>query len=252
MLKIVRRLIPEWGTTYGPPGDGPFPAIMLFHGSEGAQSGWSHRNAVILAAHGFLAFPFAYSQGGNAWNAGSIEDVPLDRSVDALHALRAFPAASPKIGFYGVSRGAEHALLLTSLMVRDGLEGLPDAVAAHSPPDVICGAFDARRHRDAGDPGWQAWDAGKRAWSWRASSDGLLPTMPIPIELFDGPLFLTHGTADRVWSVEMTRRLVSRLEDHGRRPEVHYYEGQDHIPGSAAENEHHELLISFFERNLAV
>jgi hypothetical protein len=68
-LKIVRREIPQWGTTYGPGGDGPFPAIMVLHGSDGAWSGWSHRHAVILAAHGFLVFPFGYSKGGNYWNA---------------------------------------------------------------------------------------------------------------------------------------------------------------------------------------
>lgn len=250
-LKIVRRLIPNWGTTYGPPGDGPFPAVMIFHGSEGAYSGWSHRNAVLLAAHGFLAFPYPYSKGGNAWNAGSIVDVPLDRSVEALAAFRAFAATGQRLAFYGVSRGAEHALLLTALMVRDELEGLPDAVAAHSPPDVVCGAFDARRHRDAGDPGWQSWDPGQRAWSWRGSTEDLLPTQPIEIERYNGPIFLSHGTADRVWSVDMTRRLSARLEKHGRHPEVHYYDGQDHIPGSAAENEHHEHLIRFLDRHLA-
>ena len=90
-LKIALRLIPDWGTTYGPPGEGPFPAIMILHGSEGAWSGWSHRTAVILAAHGFLAFPFGYSKGGNWWNAGNIIDVPLDRTVEALAALRDFP-----------------------------------------------------------------------------------------------------------------------------------------------------------------
>lgn len=249
-LKIVRRLIPDWGTTYGPPGEGPFPAVMIFHGSEGALSGWSHRNAVLLAAHGFLAFPFGYSRGGNAWNAGSIDNVPLDRGVEALAALRAFPAAGGKVALYGVSRGAEHALLLATLMARDGLAGLPDAVAAHSPPDVVCGAFDARRYRDSGDPGWQPWDPAHRAWTWRGTSDNLLPTTPIEIERYPGPLFLSHGTADRVWSVDMTRRLVARLERHGRTPEVHYYEGQDHLPGSAAENEHHEHLVGFLERHV--
>lgn len=249
-LKIVRRLVPEWGTTYGPSGKGPFPAVMVLHGSEGALSGWSHRNAVLLAAHGFLAFPFGYSKGGNAWNAGSIEEVSLDRSVAALTALRAFPYAGGKLGVYGVSRGAEHALLLTALMRRDGVDGVPDAVAAHSAPDVICGAFDARRYRDSGDPGWQTWDPASRAWSWRGSSDDLMPTQPIEIERFEGPLFLSHGTADRVWSVEMTRRLEARLKAHGRKPEVHYYEGQDHIPNSDGENDHHDLLISFFQRHL--
>ncbi|MFD2264114.1 alpha/beta hydrolase family protein [Lacibacterium aquatile] len=169
-----------------------------------------------------------------------------------MAALRAFPFVSKKIGFYGVSRGAEHALLLTSLMVRDGIAGLPDALAAHSPPDVICGAFDAWQYRDSGDPGWQTWDPGRRAWSWRGNSDDLLPTTPIEIERYDGPLFLSHGTADRVWSVDMTRRLADRLMRYGRMPDVHYYEGQDHIPGSAAENEHHEQLIAFFERTLAL
>jgi hypothetical protein len=33
-LKIIRRSLPNWGWGYGPPGDGPFPAIMLSHGSE--------------------------------------------------------------------------------------------------------------------------------------------------------------------------------------------------------------------------
>jgi hypothetical protein len=166
-LKIFRREISQWGTTYGPAGDGPFPAIMVLHGSEGVWSGWSHRNAVILAAHGFLVFPFGYSKGGNSWNAGDITDVPLDRSVEALDALRAFSFAGPRVGLYGVSRGAEHALLLASLMARDGVKGLPDAIAVHSPADVICGAFDARQWRDPGDPGWQSWDPAKRAWSWR-------------------------------------------------------------------------------------
>lgn len=35
---------------------------------------------------------------------------------------------------FGVSRGAEHALLLTQLLAEDGSAALPDAVAVHSPP----------------------------------------------------------------------------------------------------------------------
>lgn len=74
--------------------------------------------------------------------------------------------------------------------------------------------------------------------------------MPIEIEHYSGPLFLSHGTADRIWTVEMTRRLEARLQAHGRAPEVHYYEGEDHIPTSDAENRHHEHLLAFFERTL--
>lgn len=251
MLKIVRRLLPEWGTTYGPPGDGPFPAVVVLHGSEGGWSGWNHRTAVILAAHGFLAFPFPYAREGNAWNAGRIEDVPLDRTVEAMTALRAFDVCGPRLGLHGMSRGGEHALLLTALMARDGVDPLPDAVAVHSPPDAVAGAFDARRWRDAGDPGWQAWDPAKRAWTWRGTSDGILPTSPIEIERYDGPLLISHGTKDQVWSVEMTRRLEARLIASGRSPDVHYLDGQGHLPDSNSENRLFETLIGFFDRTLS-
>lgn len=250
MLSIVRRLLPEFGTIYGPPGDGPFPAVLVLHGSEGGWSGWSHRNAVLLAAHGFLAYPHAYAKGGNAWNAGAIQDVPLDGSACALAALRAFPVCSGKVGLYGVSRGAEHALLLTSLMAGEDSDNLPDAVAAHSPADVICGPFDAKRWRDQGDPGWQVWDPADRAWSWRGSSDALKPTTPIEIERYQGPVFLSHGTEDRVWDVAMTRRLEKRLLSSGRPAEVHYYDGEGHISGSDGENQHHQRLITFLLRHL--
>jgi dienelactone hydrolase len=133
MLSIVRRLLPDFGATYGPPGDGPFPAIMVLHGSEGGWAGWSHRNAVILAAHGFLAYPHAYSRDGNAWNAGSIRDVPLDNTEAALKALQSFSFCNGKIGLYGVSRGGEHALLLASLLAQESGAVLPDAIAVHTP-----------------------------------------------------------------------------------------------------------------------
>jgi dipeptidyl aminopeptidase/acylaminoacyl peptidase len=70
------------------------------------------------------------------------------------------------------------------------------------------------------------------------------------IERFEAPLFLSHGTQDATWSVEMTRRLSDRLNRQGRNPEVHLYEGEGHGFSSDAENRHHELLIDFFARHL--
>lgn len=249
-LQVLNRYLTDLGPAYSPPGEGPFPAVLLLHGSEGAFAGWSHRAAVILAVHGFLAFPFGYSVGGNGWNAGSIIDIPLDRTEAACARLRRVSLCNGKLGLYGVSRGAEHALLLTALLVQQRSHDLPDAVAAHSPPDVICGAFNGPSWRDPGDPGWQVWDPNLRAWTWRGSSESLLPTTPIAIEAYGGPLFLSHGTADRIWSVEMTRRLEARLHSHGRQPEIHYYDGEGHALSSVADNAHHEKLLSFFRRHL--
>ena len=123
--------------------------------------------------------------------------------------------------------------------------------AVHAPADVICGAFNSKTFRDSGDPGWQSWDPANRAWTWRGSSDELLPITPIEVERYDGPLFLSHGTMDTVWSVEMTRRLKDRLEQHGRAPEVHFYDDGPHGLNSEDENRQHERLIDFFARHLA-
>ncbi|MBD8890038.1 alpha/beta hydrolase family protein [Roseibium litorale] len=249
-LAVIRRLLPDWGTTYGPPDDTPRPAVLLLHGSEGGLSGWSNCYSAILGASGYLVYPHSYSAGGNAWNAGSIKDIDLSRTVKALEALRAFPYCNGRVALYGISRGAEHALLVATGMAKRGLGPLPDAVACLAPPDVVCGAFDARSYRDPGDPGWQAWDPAKRAWNWEGKYDDLLPTQEIGVETYPGPLFLAAGMKDTVWSPDMSRRLEQRRLKHNRPVEAHYYENEHHVPGSKGENEHHRRLLGFLERHL--
>lgn len=233
---------------YVPKGRAVSPGLLLLHGSEGGWSGWSAWHALAFAMYGFVTVALPYSKGGNGWHAGDIHDVDLDATARALDGLRAYDAvAGSKVGLFGVSRGAEHALLLASLMARDGVAGQPDAVAAHAPSDVICGAFVAGAYhptqREASDPSW-------RAWRWRGSSDGLEPTRPIEIERYDGPLFLSHGEADPVWTVDCTRRLERRLREAGRTPEVHLYPGEGHNFRAETRNLQHERLIAFFRRHL--
>lgn len=249
-LNVVRRLLPDFGTTYGPPGEGPFPGVVVLHGSEGGMSGWSHRTAAILAASGVLSHPHAYSVGGNGWNAGSIRDVELYRTVEALRALRASEPCNGTTGIYGISRGGEHALMVATLMARDGESDGPDCVAVHAAADVVCGAFDARPWRDPGDPGWRAWDPSERAWTWKGRSDDILPTTTIEVERYRGPLFASCGADDRVWSAEMTTRMAARREDHGLATEVHLFPFEGHTLRSAAENEQLSRLVAFLRAHL--
>ena len=158
----------------------------MLHGSEGAWSLHSYMGAALLAAHGFLVLPFGYSVRGTPWAAGDIRDIRIDRTAEAVEALRADPRTNGRLGVYGLSRGAEHALLLASLMARDGVAGAPEAVAVLSPPDVVVGAFLAASERERGDAGWTVYDHAARAWTWRGTSDGLLPTTPIAIERYRG------------------------------------------------------------------
>lgn len=93
-------------------------------------------------------------------------------------------------------------------------------------------------------------DPAERAWTWRGSSDTLLPTPPIEIERYAGLLFLSHGMRDATWSSAMTQRLEARLLRAARTPEVHLLEDQDHNPYGDDENEHHRMLITFLQRTL--
>jgi dipeptidyl aminopeptidase/acylaminoacyl peptidase len=225
------------------------PGVLLLHGSEGAFSGWTAWQALALAMKGFVAFPYPYSKGGNGWHAGDIHDVDLDHTVDALRWLREHPRVSGKVGFYGASRGAEHAILVTSLMARDGLAELPDAVAAHAPSDTIAAAFIAGNWHPKER---ESWDPSKRAWRWRGSSEDLTPTTPIELERYAGPVFLSHGEDDQVWSVECTRRLEHRLRSSGRDPEVHYYPGEGHGFRCESRASAQARLVAFFARHLVI
>jgi dipeptidyl aminopeptidase/acylaminoacyl peptidase len=221
------------------------PGLLLLHGSEGRFSGWMVWKALALAMKGFVTLAYPYGRGGNSWHAGDIHDVDLDETAEALRWLREHPTVSGKVGLYGHSRGAEHAILLVSLMARDGPGDLPDAVAVHSPSDTIVGAFIAGFfHPKEGD----TWDPSKRAWRWRGSSEELTPTTPIELERYAGPIFLSHGEKDQVWTVECTRRLEALLRASGRDPEVHYYPGEGHM--LSPDSQKNELLVSFFRRHL--
>ena len=204
--------------------------------------------AMFLAAQGFVAAPFPYSKGGSLWHAGDILDVELDETVEALALMRGHETVSGPMGIWGLSRGAEHALLLASLMAREGRSDMPQAVAVLAASDVIWPAFldvyEARTH-----PAPLDWS--KRAWRWHGSSEGLAPRAPIEVERYPGPLSLSHGEADRVWPAEQTRRLEARLRTHGREPDVFLYPGEGHALGAEAASVDRARVADFFRRHLA-
>jgi len=235
------------GWLYAPVSDEPRPGIVILHGSDGGRAGWSQWQELLFAMQGYCTLAPSYSSGGNAWHSGDIHDVDLDNTEAALIWLRKNQRTTGMIGLYGASRGGEHALLATSLMVDEQSEGLPDAVAAHSPSDTIVGAFIAAGFDPHNN---EIWDPSKRAWRWRGSSDDLLPSTPIEIEKYDGPLFLSHGERDIVWTVECTRRLESRLIGTGHKPEVYYYADAGHGFDPETQNVQNGRLVNFFHRNL--
>lgn len=243
--------IPSLGRLYSPAGNAAVPHVLVLHGSEGAWSGFAHLQAAIFSTRGIAALPLGYSIGGNLWNAGQIENVPLERTAAALDALRHCPRSTGKVGIYGVSRGAEHALLLAVLMATDSTLHAPDAVAVHAPPDVICGAFDAREWRDPGDPGWQAWDPARRAWTWKGSSEALLPSQPIEIQRYPGPLLISAGEKDTTWSSAMSGRLANRYATGGQTADQLLFPDDGHVLSAEATMLRDKKISAFFTQHLA-
>ena len=200
-----------------------------------------------MAGYGFCTIAPGYSKGGDSWHAGDILDVDLDQTESMLIWMRESGLTSDKVGLYGTSRGAEHALLVTSLMARDGSVGLPDAVAVHAPSDTIVGAFSARKLRAGIVLPLKPAD---RAWRWRGTSDRLEPGSPIEIERYEGPLFISHGEQDTLWGADRTERLAERLRAAGRTPEVHIYKGEGHGLRPEVQNVHYLRVVDFFGRAL--
>ncbi len=210
------------GAVYGPAAGGALPGVVILHGSEGPWSGWSHRFAAILAAHGMLALPHGYGEG-DVWGAGAIRDQSLPAVLEAGRALAAHPRASGRVALLGWSKGGEMALLVASLMGAD----TPFAcVAAHAPTGLVTGAFDPASFRTGGRIGTDP--AGPRAWVWPGKDDRLAPGAPIPIEECAVPVFLSIGTADPIVDPARTLALADRLAAVGRPADLLVAEGQGH------------------------
>lgn len=223
--------------------------IVCLHGSEGGWAGWNDLTCALFAANGFAALSHNYTLNARWPVHPDIDDVPLESTQLALAAMRQELAPfGYGLGLYGISRGAERALLVAQVLAEDGCPEIPDALAVHSPPDETWPAFIVADVM-TGQP-W-AGDRQRPAWSWRGSHERTQPGTLLGTASTPYPIFMTQGTEDQTWDAKMARRLVARLTQAGSAPEAHFFEGEGHIFRAAARDREWELLIAFFERHLA-
>ena len=225
-----------------PEGDGPFPAIILLGGSEGGDRG-ARSLAPRFLAEGYAVLGVPYYSP--AWGGqpqqfpdlpSAFVNIPVDKASIAKDWLaKREDVQSENIGIYGVSKGAEFALLAGSK-----IEGFA-AIAAIVPTDVV----------------WEGWGAGPyegklSSFSWQGEPlpfvpyDGMgeefsNPTGPegrprlrlphdkgrnanpdravaarIDVEAIDEPLLVAGGDADLVWnSGEMAQIIAERRAEAG-------------------------------------
>ena len=245
----IRQTVASTGETIYWPTDAPHGGIVCLHGSEGGWAGWNDLYCALFAAHGFAALSRNYTRKAQWLTHPDIDDVPLEGTETALAAMRTEMAPfGCGTGLFGISRGAEHALLVAQLLVEDCCAEVPDAVAVHSPPDAAWPAFIVADFQ-TGEP-W-AGDLTRPAWSWRGAHVRTRPGTPLCPGTVPYPVFIAQGTDDRTWDADMARRLVARMTEHRCSPEAHFFEGEDHIFRAAARNREWELMADFFAKHLA-
>ena len=144
-----------------PKGNGPFPAIIVLGGSEGSDSAArDFTERFVPEGYAVLGLPYYSPREGQKGHIpglpNAFQEIAVDQLVTARDWLRArSDIRSDDIAIYGVSKGAEMALLAGSLI--DGFA----AIAAIVPSDVV----------------WEGWGSSRTtsSFSWRGEA---LPFVP--------------------------------------------------------------------------
>ncbi len=274
-LPIIQHETPfPYSFIFKPNDNKPHPGIVILHGSEGGVMRAIIPHAMVLAASGFSVMTLCWHDCKRSPYTDAqipIENVDLEKTVAAMKWLKEsdYVGKNQKLGLYGFSRGAEHALIIGSL--QEQIDVPIDAIAVHAPADVIIGSFswswidnrcwvctpeDKACHDDLKN--WNP-SCGKiygdhqsiddlRVWRWQGK---YLPLDErIQIEKFTNPIMITCGDKDTVWPSDMTRRIEESLKRAGRNPEVHMFPDQDHIFTIKAEQERKQIADEFFHRVL--
>lgn len=232
---------------YRPTDEEKHPGIFILHGSEGGFSGWSDMAGVFWAAHGFITYIHRYSTGGNTYRAGNIIAIPIESVVEAFTHFSTLDCVKKPLAIMGTSRGAELALLMASFMAIDGIRPLPEGVVSIAGSDVIVAGFAAANWWPT-DEKQEPFDPSLRAWTWKNSSENLLPTLPIPIEKYPGNLLLIHGKEDEVWNWRLSQRLEQRRRKAGMPVTTCFVEGGRHFLSGACAEEANAAILDFLLR----
>lgn len=239
----------------------PAPAIVMLHGSEGGSAPYIQGFASQIAQQGFVVVTLCWF--GCPGRPDKILDIPLESVVDIGQWLERSPdVAGGKVGLFGWSRGAELSLLVTSLVGTTPF----GAVAVHAPSDTVVGAFDpATQNSPPNYGGIPETDpqSGRTipapAWTWRGQPlhgepkfDFSVPGPTIAVARYAGPVYVSQGENDQVWSVDRGRHVVAeRAAVPALVTESHFYPNEGHVLQKPADQASMTREVgSFFRRRL--
>lgn len=215
------------GALFLPSSTKPLPVIITLSGSNG---GISENRAQLLASHEFAVLALGYFRAEGL--PSNLENIPLEYFVKAFEWLKAHPDIDgTRIGLYGVSRGAELALLLGTLYPETfrgivaalpsshvfgglGTRDIPawtlDGKPALPPSPIPEREVEDQRGKDAKHPLTttpQFLEAMKDEKNFAVGA--------IPVEKIQCPLLLISGGDDQMWpSGLFAKQIKQRLQEH--------------------------------------
>jgi dienelactone hydrolase len=214
-----------------PKAKGPHPVIIVLGGSEGGNS-TAREFAPLFAARGYatLGLPY-YEPGFDPANAvkglpKAFIEIPADRLAEVKAWLDKQPEAdTSRIGIWGVSKGAEFALIaasryawvkaVTAVVPTDlvwegwGEDGPSRSSFAFGGQPLAFQPYAGMAAEYAKAAKGEPMDIGKVHRQGRVAFPDRIAAARIPIEAFKGPLLLIGGGRDTVWpSGEMAANIV--------------------------------------------
>lgn len=255
------------------------PGIVLFHGSEGGsvRNMWVHALLLAQAGHSVMVFCWWDCERDVRTQpfASLMADIELKGVVDAVDWFRksAYVNSKKGIALYGISKGAELAMVLTSLS--DQLPFRVSALAVHSPTDIVekganinwldsrcwickegvksCSYRAEFWNRACGKIDGDFTPADRdRLPMWRWRGERLKLNSRIEIEKYAGPILITAGANDTDWESDKNRvkRIESALLKAKRKPQIHIFPDEEHSFSLEAEQKRKALVDRFFKERV--
>lgn len=177
----------------------PVPAVLFLGGSEGYVSDLIHGglsdSARHLAAQGFVTLHLCYF--GCPERAQYLDRIPVEYVLSAITHLRGLPQVdASSVNVYGVSRGAELALLIGSYS-----QDIRSVISVFGSPWVFGGLVGL---------GLAGRSSGDCAWTVNGSCVPI--GMLIPVQQIRGPVLLFHGQYDALWPLAYSEQISTKLD----------------------------------------
>ena len=235
---------------YVPPGEGPFPGVLMIHGgawmtgSKGHMLG--HARTVVDA--GYTVMSINYRLAPKHKFPAQVDDCKAAVRFMRDNAQK-YKIDGKKIATYGYSAGGHLACLLGMTDAEDGLEGsdLADEATDTRVQCVIAGGapceFRTMPKRVSALGYWLGGTREKVPENYRLASPTTFATADDP------PVFFFHGEKDTLVPEISPKALMTALEAHDIKCQFHVVSGKGHI-GAFLDRNSPKEAVKFLDAKL--